>query len=309
MQVQRLCRMFKFLTLCLLGFAFWILSCDSVNPEICPTTKIFGNAYNQLNSSSQIANVLVRLAPGNTTKLTDSDGYFEFDVESGNRYTLTFEKEGFENVNQSIAIDCSEGDRNLDAIMEPIQPILIAMPLAADFGSSNTTLPIEIRNEGKGILDWQIAENVDWLSINPLTGSTESEVSTLVLTVNRGNLPNGEFSRSFAISSNGGSQTIDVSVSKVDQLEVSPLNLDFGTSQNQQSIFLRNLGVSTINYSVLESLAWLTVSPVQGSLDNGIEPVSISIDRNLLTSGTHTGNITITSNVNSAIVDVSVEVE
>jgi len=102
--------------------------------------------------------------------------------------------------------------RKGDISITPIVPILNVDVSSLDFGSNLTTLPIEIRNTGSASLEWTVTENINWLTPNPLSGSTTTEVSYLNITIDRTGLNQGYYSQSISITSNGGNATISISM-------------------------------------------------------------------------------------------------
>ena len=67
-----------------------------------------------------------------------------------------------------------------------------------------------ISNGGEGELEWSISENISWLSITPSSGTTTTEQDQITVTVSNESLSNGQYSDTFSITSNGGSEVINV---------------------------------------------------------------------------------------------------
>lgn len=89
------------------------------------------------------------------------------------------------------------------------------------------------------------------------------------------------------------------------QLFVTPTNLYFGSSAVTKFFSIGNVGGGTLDWTVSESVSWLTVTPTSGS---NSATVNVTVDRIALPSGSYTGDITIESNGGSATVTVFVDV-
>lgn len=95
----------------------------------------------------------------------------------------------------------------------------------------------------------------------------------------------------------------------------TPSYLNFGTSQNTATVVLQNLGGTAFTWtsSITTNngiINWIIVNPNAGTLGPGASTqVQVIINRNLLSTGSHTGTITYTANTNPEIsntVNVSV---
>ena len=60
-------------------------------------------------------------------------------------------------------------------------------------GETPSAQSLEVRNSGRGTLDYQIATDQSWLSVRPDQGSSRGETDTVEITVNPANLEPGAF--------------------------------------------------------------------------------------------------------------------
>lgn len=166
-------------------------------------------------TSQPIQGVIISLSPVNSSTNTGVDGKYGYTDLDPTEYTIQAQKEGFVTNTKSVTVIAGKAVRG-DITLTPIVPVLKTNITNLDFGTNLTTLPIEIRNNGAGTLNWTVVENSTWLSVNPISGTTTTEVDVVNVTVNRANLTQGSYSQSISITSDGGSSTIsvDVSVSK-----------------------------------------------------------------------------------------------
>ena len=83
-------------------------------------------------------------------------------------------------------------------------------------------------------------------------------------------------------------------------LSVSPSSLTFnaeagGSNPSNQTFQISNSGVGTFNYTISESIAWLTVSPMSGGPVPPTATETVSVNISGLSPGTYEGDITITA--------------
>jgi hypothetical protein len=123
---------------------------------------------------------------------------------------------------------------------------------------------------------------------------------------------NGEFAFTVQVSdgigsvARGMSITVGKPVSTTPVLSVSPSTLSFGSSTNQKSFIIANIGGGTLNWSVSCNQPWLSVSPSSGS---GNATVMVSADRNGLNSGNYEASITISSNGGTQNISISIQAQ
>ncbi len=105
-------------------------------------------------------------------------------------------------------------------------PLIAVMPNQIDLivpigGSSPSPQILSVRNIGIDMLNWQIAENCDWLDVLPTAGESSGEVDEVVITTDIGGLDAGQEYNCVLIVSDGnainGPKTANVSlyISKV----------------------------------------------------------------------------------------------
>jgi len=115
--------------------------------------------------------------------------------------------------------------------------------------------------------------------------------------VDRNGLSRGTYTQTIAIASNGGSETVKVTMSVQEGLsiDVSPESLDFGTTTTTLELTLTNPAStsSTVAYTLTPSNNWIRVSKVQGQFV-GTEKITVSVDRSQLSEGSYTGSLALT---------------
>ncbi len=72
---------------------------------------------------------------------------------------------------------------------------------------------------------------------------------------------------------------------------VSPDTLDMGTTQVTGQLVISSLVADTLQWTMQESAAWITIDPPSGALIEGADTVSVLVDRSALGAGGHAGSI------------------
>lgn len=293
--------------LAILGLSI-IFSCEKEDPLVI-TGNIEGT-INDIETNSVIQGANVSLTTnGNSTfieqsKTTGSDGKFSFkDLEAGS-YKLSFKKEGYEDNSKNITLLAGQTSSS-DIGMKPVKPKLSVSKSELNFGTSEAALTFQVINSGKGELKWEVKESIDWLSVNPPTGTTTSESSSVSVNIKRENLEPGNYERSISVTSNGGDLELLVKVViEGPKLEVNPLNLDFGSDKTKLSLLLKNIGVGNMDYSVKTDFSWISINPNSGNLKDETDQIEVTVNRNGLNYGNYTGTINIISKAITVAVDV-----
>lgn len=88
----------KIITLCLMALPL-IISCSKDEYDS------FGTLYGVVtdtNTGNPLGNVSVTLSPGGVTKLTGSDGLFEYTELTPQQYTITVQKSGYQTNRKNV---------------------------------------------------------------------------------------------------------------------------------------------------------------------------------------------------------------
>ena len=291
---------------------FAVYSCDEKDP-IVVTGNIEGTiSDNQTNSFLGGVNISL-VSNGNSTfieqsKTTGADGKFSFkDIEAGS-YKLSFKKEGYEDNSKNISLQAGQTSSS-DIELAPILPELSLLVTELNFGNSETSLAFQIKNAGKGELNWEVKEDIGWLSVNPVSGTTRSESSSVSVNIEREYMDPGNYERTISVTSNGGNAEILVKIIiEGPKLEITPLNLDFGSDIINKTLFLKNIGAGNLEYSITTDESWISITPNSGNITDETDQVEISVSRNGLNYGNYSGSISLLTNANTIVVDVQMTV-
>ncbi|MBT3824079.1 MAG: T9SS type A sorting domain-containing protein [Candidatus Marinimicrobia bacterium] len=245
---------------------------------------------------------------GFTTLLPDSNGSGQFSttqaasLSSGEYLTATLtngdgSSSGFSNCRVTF----------MDA--ESPQISVSSETVEFTFASNESPLGTEnivLYNSGLYAMEWSYISNVDWLLLEPSSGSINPSDSAIVsISVNGSELGVGAHSRTINITSNAGNEpSLELQVSLVwgstagePDLTIlpNPVELSYQVSStivnHEENLSITNNGAESVNWFATSNQGWLhSLTPSNGSilpdgtLDFGF---SIRVDQNL-SVGTHT---------------------
>ena len=176
-------------------------------------------------------------------------------------------------------------------------------------GDNPPNQTLDIWNSGIDTITWSVADNVDWLSLSPTSGSSTGEHNSVTLSVDITGLATGSYSATITITAPEASnspQTVSVSLSvgePIDEpwISFTPSSFSFsapaagGDNPADKTLDIWNGGTGTINWSVSDGAAWLSLSPTSGSSTGEHDSVTLSVDITGLTDGSYPATITITA--------------
>jgi alpha-tubulin suppressor-like RCC1 family protein len=198
------------------------------------------------------------------------------------------------------------------------QPILNINPTSLNFGGVTTTLNVNIRNTGGGILSWNIGtptyyQGTGWISIIPTSGTTLTETDTITITVDRTGLSTGNYNAQIPVYSNGGIGYIDVSMDVLGpKISVSTNFIDFGTTDTLKTFDIKNTGAGILHWNITitytSGSGWLTVDPMSGDTQTEMDTVNLTVNRSGLNPGNYSATVSIDSDGGTERVNVIMEV-
>jgi hypothetical protein len=232
-------------------------------------------------------------------------------VSTASVATVTIDRSLFTETNKTgtFVINSNGGNATVNVFVGKTIPVLAISATLLDFGTANNILPLEITNTGTGELNWSIIEELDWLSVNPASGTAISTPASVTATIDRSKFTGSASSitGTITINSNGGNATVNISASWENPvLNVSVTSLDFGTTTNNLSLEITNTGKGELNWSIVEDLTWLSVNPVSGKTTTTTSVVTITVDRTQLSENSKTATFLVNSNGGSVTVNVSI---
>ena len=190
---------------------------------------------------------------------------------------------------------------------------------AEEAGANPASQNIQIKNNGDGTLNYSLTDDADWLSVSPTSGTSTGGANSHTVSVDISGLGEGTYNGTITITDANASNspqmvnvTLNISAQPPPEISVTPTSLTFnadqgGSNPSSQNIQVSNSGQQTLNYTISDDAAWLSVSPDSGSSTGGANSHTVSVDISGLGAGTHNGTITITdSNASNSPQTVSV---
>jgi len=166
---------------------------------------------------------------------------------------------------------------------------------------------LNIKNNGIDTLKYDISCDVDWLEVEPSSGSSSGKANVHEVVVKKAHLDARKEPYTTTIkvtdpNSYNNPQEVKVSFTVSSEpppkIGVSPKNLSFsaqkgGSNPPAQTIEITNTGDGTLEYKIESDAGWLNVSPNKGTSQTKPKTHTVSISVGSLTIGTHNGTLTI----------------
>ncbi len=135
-------------------------------------------------------------------------------------------------------------------------PVLTVSTNALNFGTTGNSLTFNISNSGSGTLTWTVNESPDKSWITTVSPNAGTNNATVTVSVDRNQLQGDSDTGSLVVGSNGGQQTITVSVSK--SAGTLPAHWNFASNTgNNATLILPTAANPNIDGTPLASGDWI----------------------------------------------------
>ena len=153
-------------------------------------------------------------------------------------------------------------------------PKLSVSPTLLDLGSTANEATFVVRNDGGGVLRWDVYEDVDWLWVNPTQGENNT---TVTVHVNRSAQTPGQKIGIVEVRSAYGTVQVEVrmTVEQGPLLRVSPTYIDLGTQSTSAQFHIQNAGGGTLTWNISNIPSWLSLSRTSGSGEAWIQVTAL----------------------------------
>lgn len=227
--------------------------------------------------------------------VTPSSGSTETETDLIN---VAVDRTGYNPGNYSdiISIITNSNAASISALMvvaSTQSPQLTVAPDSYDYGTSESSHQFVVSNSGIGTLEWTAISNTSWLSMDVTSGSIESGTNIINVTVDRFELQAGDYSGNISVSSNGGNQmiTVNATVSTASELLLSVSELDFENNYGELQVVLSNSSDVPLSWQAIPGQTWITINPTEGILETTPTVATITVNREALGIGTHSGSV------------------
>ncbi|MFB6285389.1 MAG: BACON domain-containing protein, partial [Candidatus Bipolaricaulia bacterium] len=200
-----------------------------------------------------------------------------------------------------------------NALLAQGQPVLEVQPASLSFqaeagGSAPDAQTLTVTNDGNGQMDWDMADNADWLiaeSSGVLDSGQSAGVNVIVL-IN--DLDAGTYEATITVTAEQADNSpVEVPVTLTlkgatgrGELTIEPTRLDMeaqkGGNRPTQTLTIENSGNASLDWSAQTQATWLTLRPDEGSLSAGqSRNVRVAASIANLEPGSHRTTIAISS--------------
>ena len=193
--------------------------------------------------------------------------------------------------NYSVDTELLTGDWHIRAIVnEPLNlpPEISIEPDSLYLWENEYSSSFTVRNGGTQALEWEITAEVPaWLTVEPDEGVVTTSRQTVDISIDRNILPSGINEFAMPIQSNGGAETLFLSVLQRNyekaQAVVIPNETDFSDQICRLGMVLFNIGISESEYEFISRSPTLYFSPAAGVVEkNDTVSVEVFLDRETL---------------------------
>ena len=178
---------------------------------------------------------------------------------------------------------------------------------ASETGGNVESQTIEIKNNGVNPLSYTIEDDVDWLQVEPMSGTSSGETVEHTVSIDKTGLAAQKEPYVGTITVNSpesynNPQTVEVSLSLSKEppprIWIDPKNITFTTQVNgadppSQKISIRNDGKGTLRYEISSDKSWISVSPNAGKCSENSKSHTVKALASGLASGEHTATLTV----------------
>ena len=278
-------------------FIYLLLSISCLTSCVADEEATTGSLHGTIKDSENgnlLKGCLVVISPTGKSITTGDDGSFSFDNLAAGVFSIDVSKNDYEPAKKEVTIVAGQPNK-ADMQLTKQMPKLSVNKINLDFSDSETELPIEIRNDGKSTLKWEISTGTKWIKINPTSGTSTKDIASVLISVDRTGLSKGDYNGSINITSNGGTATIKVNMSiKGAVLKVTPSTLDFGEIETSKELFISNeTEIGSITYSIKPSVNWIILSSNEGTVDTNTDKIKVLVNRDGLATNDYNEKLTI----------------
>ena len=119
-----------------------------------------------------------------------------------------------------ISVTSNSGNQSVSVSMTvPAESTVLSIsPTSLDFGTTSTSEAFNISNSGTGTLSWSVSESVSWItSVSPSSGTNSGNVT---VQISRSGMSPGTHNGTISVASNGGNQSVSVSMTVPAETEI-----------------------------------------------------------------------------------------
>lgn len=211
---------------------------------------------------------------------------------------------------QIVAENAEGSPQSVEVVLtvEPRTPVLEVSAEALAFsavrgGPDPAAQTIQISNRGGGTLEWRIDGEASWVTVTPASGAT-ADSDEVTVAVDLAELEPGTLTTTLQVvaeGAEGSPQAVEITLTLAEPVPVlvrSPEALTFsavegGARPASQTVDISNGGGGTLAWSVRSNQTWVVVEPASGTATEETDEVTVSVNTQGLSAGTHEAALTI----------------
>jgi hypothetical protein len=179
---------------------------------------------------------------------------------------------------------------------------------AYEAGGNPAAQSFKVKNSGKNSLKYDVSDDAEWLSVEPVSGSSSGQLVEHAILVNKEGLTprnEGYVGTIMVVSADAynNPQRVTVNLKLSSQpppvIWASPLEMAFtakvGQNPSAQTLRVKNVGEGTLAYEMNWDASWLSVAPTGGTSAGGEKTHTVSVASGPLAQGNYDGIISISA--------------
>jgi hypothetical protein len=179
---------------------------------------------------------------------------------------------------------------------------------AYEAGGNPAAQSFKVKNSGKNSLKYDVSDDAEWLSVEPVSGSSSGQLVEHALLVHKEGLTprnEGYVGTIMVVSADAynNPQRVTVNLKLSSQpppvIWASPLEMAFtakvGQNPSAQTLRVKNVGEGTLAYEMNWDASWLSVAPTGGTSAGGEKTHTVSVASGPLAQGNYDGIISISA--------------
>lgn len=174
--------MIRTMCFCLIGISLFCCKTE----EIILHGDLTGSITDAL-TDSPLKDVIVRIESTDDSATTGDDGKYIFQNLTPGIYEILASKYTYRSERKTaMIVEANTQEINFALNEVPVPDI---SPKYLDFGLDSTIQTFKISNKGVGQVSYAISASQEWIDVNPSMGTTSDESDTIIVSVNRSDLP------------------------------------------------------------------------------------------------------------------------
>ncbi len=190
---------------------------------------------------------------------------------------------------------------------------LLVSPDTVVFQQYQTSATLYLSTSPASETKWVVSEKPDWISISPDSGTINSNIVELPITVvDQGLMPGSYLGHVNILTDRAGEASVllRLELLQLPRISVDVSEISFSATEQLFTLPIYNTGSGILNYSLSSDAEWLRISPDTGSIPiwDSVS-VEVSVNREQMAVGTYNSQIELSSNTQDSLIVLPVDLE